>query len=276
MFACILNVILINSVFASSEKIPDFTPPDFSQAGIFHNSNSNNSYAPPSPSVPTIVQKKFKELSMNEFKDSYEGLSNYGWDKEFENHPEKHFFAIKIQLPNSFKNKELYFLQITQLVYFKFPKFFFIFYDPQKNVCSVNPLILNDGDLMDIKFDDLLGDGKEEIGFKTFLPDGSVHFTNTRYYSCEEDLSFKEIFAYGNSMESGQCKNQTEILNIKNGIITLSVKEHCDNPEYPTYDNYDNNYVINYDVKKFEPLKAEKDLSTYFDNCTSNQTTPTK
>lgn len=271
LIAFILNAILINGVFASSERFPDFTTPDFKEAFLFHgmDSKTNESAGPQTVLIPEVLRQKFQKQSKIEFQklcrtphsEKFD-IYNWGLIKDFANHPEKHFFIYKIQLPASFKNKELYFMRIK---YEKFPKLIFIFYDPAKNICSSTPLELQSGELVNVIFEDLLGVGEDEIGLKTYLPDGSVDFTDTRYYSCEEDFSFKEIFAYENSMENFECQDYTEILDENRGIITLSIRKHCNSPAGHQYDD-DENYSIDCDLKNFDPLKAEKSLLTYFDS----------
>lgn len=254
---------LINSRNTFSENSPDFIPPDFNQAAFFQNNSlydkkSNLSQTTP---IPQIVQMKFQELSKAEFNSINKFIEkNPTWANDIIAHSKKYFFATKIQLPTSFGGKELYALRIT---FVKFPKWFFIFYDPQQDTCSSNPSFLETWNLEKVDFDDLLGDGKKEIVFETYFPDGSVQTTVTRYYSCGPDLSSNEVFAFVNQMESGQCSKQMKITKKNKGIVTLSIKEHCNNPEGPP--DWDVNNIINFNVKDFKPVEAEKNLLQYFD-----------
>jgi len=262
IFLLILFLNMVSTVLAvgSDETGPQFNPPDFSQADIpgKYGFNSSGVSKNSKTSIPRIVQNEISDTAKRQFESLKINPKPYSlaFSRDLANHPNEHYRVYKIQLPESFENKELYALGIG---YWQFFYWYFIFYDPTKEICTHKPECLGNWGFFGLEFDDLLGDGQKEVVCDTGGYGNPQGFTVKRYISCGSDLSSKEIFAYLNQSRTGQCGKDVTIVKKDHGVLTLSEHDFCLNPQGP---NYDKTEVSTVDIKNFDPIESEKSFST--------------
>lgn len=215
------------NLFAGEEPVPDFSYLNQSYPkGDKYDVKLGEHDSPKPFRVPAPVQKVFA------------GVLKEQWVKfvEFEslvsdsmvNHPEKltennlkDSFGpvIKIDLPGAFRKKELYVLRIKSDGVPFSEIWFLVFYDPVMNLCTSKPACIYRNLWEGYSFEDLLGDGKRELVVRTNVHNGSSWKWITRYYSCGQDLSVKEIFAFisgvnnqgaGTRMTSSSWRTESE------------------------------------------------------------------
>lgn len=258
-----LNMVSVVTAVGSDETWPKFNPPDFRQAylpGKFGFFSSGTHMYTKTP-IPPIVQNEILDITERQF----ESLkinpkpNSFALSRDLANHPNDHYRVYKIQLPKSFENKELYALGIG---YWQFFYWYFVFYNPTKEICTHKPECLGNWGLFGLDFDDLLGDGQKEVVCDTGASGNPQGLTVKRYISCGSDLSSKEIFAYLDQMRAAQCGKDIKIIKRDHGVLTLSEHDFCLNSQGP---NYDKTEVSTVDLKNFDPIGAEESFKDGWD-----------